>query len=76
MSETSDAPVDETSAPKGDGPTKFVVASQIRNLIKTRGYCVGGDLVEALSSRVQQIIETGILRADSNGRKTVRSSDI
>lgn len=76
MSKTNDAPVDETATPKGEGPTKFVVASQIRNLIKARGYCVGGDLIEALSSRVQQIIQTGILRAESNGRKTVRATDI
>lgn len=75
MSKTNDAPVDDT-ATKGDGPTKFVVASQVRALIKESGYCVSGDFVDALSSRVKQIIQAGILRAEANNRKTVRASDI
>jgi histone H3/H4 len=75
VSKTNDAPVDETET-QDDEPAKLVVASQIRAFIKSQGYCVSGDLIDALSSRVRQIVMAGILRADSNGRKTVRGSDI
>lgn len=68
--------VTDAAAEVSNEATKFVVASQVKTLIRSRDFCVGGDLIEALSARVKQILETGIARAESNGRKTVRSSDI
>jgi hypothetical protein len=74
---TSEATVaDTTENDATTEATKFVVASQVKNLIRSRDFCVGGDLIEALSARVKQILETGIARAEANGRKTIRSSDI
>lgn len=83
MSKTENSTVAATETPTvtdaaevSNEATKFVVASQVKTLIRSRDFCVGGDLIEALSARVKQILETGIARAESNGRKTVRSSDI
>lgn len=82
MSKTNNAatetPVvaDSETTEASNEATKFVVASQVKNLVRSKDFCVGGDLIEALSARVKQLIETGIARAESNGRKTVRSTDI
>ena len=66
----------ETADSTGKKTGKFVVASQIRDLVKAKGFCVGGDLIDALSSKVEALLETAALRADRNGRKTLRSHDL
>lgn len=82
MSKTSETPTEvtvsdtTTSTDASNEATKFVVASQVKNLIRSRDFCVGGDLIEALSARVKQLLETGIARAEHNSRKTVRACDI
>lgn len=79
MSKTNDTTTEPTVTDSTDETTeatKFVVASQVKTLIRNRGYCVSGDLIEALSSRVKQILEQGIARAESNSRKTIRPCDI
>lgn len=80
MSKTNDTTSEPTVADTTDDATneatKFVVASQVKNFIRNTGYCVSGDLIEALSSRVKQILVTGIARAEQNGRKTIRPCDI
>lgn len=69
--ETTDA-TDSTEATTG----KFVVASTVKAFIRGKGLQVSGDLVGALSDKVQAILETAVLRMDSNGRKTVRPHDL
>lgn len=56
--------------------SKFVVASQVKNLIRGRDFCIAADLVEALSQKVEFILNAAILRAEANSRKTVRPCDL
>ena len=68
---TNEAETNETNDSK-----KFVVASQVRELIKSKGLCTGGDLIEALSNKVEALLDVAALRAEQNGRKTIRSYDL
>ncbi len=39
-------------------------------------YNVAGDLAEALNKKVEQLIKDAVVRAESNGRKTVMAKDL
>lgn len=54
----------------------FAVASKIKTYVRSRGYCAGSDLPDAVSNKVVEILDAAIKRTDSNGRKTVRSEDL
>ena len=78
MSEAENVP--EVSGVESDGveakKSKFVVASAVRELVRSKGFCVGGDLVGGLSDKVEAMVALAISRATANGRKTLRSSDL
>ena len=76
MSKTEDVTAKETTAKEKPEKSKLVVASQVRALIRDKGCCVATDLVDALSHKVEQILQTAILRCEANGRKTVRPADL
>jgi histone H3/H4 len=52
----------------------LVVKAKIKDVAK--GYNVAGDLADALSQKVEQLIKEACKRADANGRKTVMAKDI
>ncbi len=54
----------------------LVVQSKIREMIKGQGCSTSADAVEALSTEVTRIIAKAVERTKSNGRKTVKGSDI
>lgn len=60
-------------APRKDS---FAVASKIKTYIRAKGYCAGSDLSDAVSQKVNDLLDTAIRRTESNGRKTVRSEDL
>ena len=54
----------------------LVVQSKVRDQVKRRGANMAGDFADALSKRVQAMVDDAIKRAKSNGRKTVRANDL
>ena len=52
----------------------LVVRSKIKDVAK--GMNVAGDLAEALSKKVEELIKEGARRADANGRKTIQAKDL
>ncbi len=54
----------------------LIVKSKVRNLIGKHDANMAGDLPEALSKEVVQMIKKGVNRAKENGRKTVRPVDL
>ena len=51
----------------------LVVRSKIKECTK---FNVAGDVAEALSNRVKEIIKAAEKRTDGNGRKTIKSYDL
>lgn len=54
----------------------LVVASKVKDYIKTKEMMSSGDLPEALSDKVRELIDAAVKRADENGRKTVKPCDL
>ncbi len=54
----------------------LVVASKVKELIKGRGMNTSSDLADALSAKVDTLLQDAVARAKSNDRKTVRSGDL
>lgn len=53
-----------------------VVASKVKDAIKAKQCMTSGDLVEALSEKVHDMLEAAVERAKANKRTTVRPSDL
>lgn len=53
-----------------------VVASKIKEAVKEAGCQSSGDLVEAISDKVHDLLEEAVERAKQNGRATVRAYDL
>ena len=64
--------------PKKRAPRKesFSVASKIKEYVRSKGYCAGSNLPEAVSQKVVELLDSAIERTESNGRKTVRGEDL
>ncbi|MDI6760361.1 MAG: hypothetical protein QMD05_06005 [Candidatus Brocadiaceae bacterium] len=58
------------------GQEILVVASKVREYIKSKGCLTAGELVPALSSKLHCCIDAAIARAKGNGRKTVNAKDV
>jgi hypothetical protein len=55
---------------------ELVVASKVKEAVKTAGMNTAGDFASGLSARVQEMINAAAERAKANGRKTVRAIDL
>lgn len=53
-----------------------VVASKVKEAVKDAGCQSSGDLVDAISDKVHDILEAAVERAKHNGRATVRPYDL
>ncbi len=53
-----------------------VVGSKVKDVIRTAGYRSDGELVQAVSEKVHEMLEAAITRAASNKRGTVRPYDL
>ena len=53
-----------------------VVASKLKEAVKEAGCQSSGDLVEAISDKVHDLLEEAVERAKQNGRATVRAYDL
>ena len=53
-----------------------VVGSKLKDAVKALGCQSSGDLVEAVSEKVHDMIAAAVERAKQNGRATVRPYDL
>ena len=58
------------------GKETLVVGSKIKDLIKESDLRTDGDLIDALSIRVEDILKEAMKRCKENGRSTVRPCDL
>ena len=54
----------------------LVVGSKVKDLIKENGCQSSGELVEAVSEKVYDLVDAACARAQENNRKTVRACDL
>lgn len=54
----------------------LVVASKLKDVVKDANCQSSGDLVEAVSDKVHEMIAAAVARAKANGRATVRPYDL
>ncbi len=60
----------------GGSRENLVVGSKVKDVVKNAGLQSSGELVEAVSARVHELVSAAIQRASGNGRKTVRAYDL
>ncbi len=60
---------------KKSGGEILVIASKMKDAIRDKDCNVASDVVDALSSRIHEMIVTAVGRCKENGRKTVRGYD-
>ena len=61
---------------KGGSKEILIVGSKMKDVVKSAGCMSSGDLVEALSEKVHQMLSDATARAKGNGRSTVRPYDL
>ncbi len=54
----------------------LVVGSKMKDVVKAAGCMSSGDLIEAVSNKVHEMLEQATARAKGNGRSTVRPYDL
>jgi histone H3/H4 len=54
----------------------LVVQSKVKDMIKDADMNTAGELPEALSKSVEDLLKKAVARAKANGRKTVRPEDL
>ena len=54
----------------------LVVGTKVKDVVKSAGLQSSGELIEAVSNRVHDLISSACSRASGNGRKTVRAHDL
>lgn len=58
-------------------PETLVVVSKVKKLVKDAGFRTGGDYIEQLSKRVEQILQDSINKIKTDGtRKTLGAEDL
>ena len=53
----------------------LVVGSKVKEVVKGNDMQSSGELIEAISNKVHELVEAACKRASDNGRKTVRAHD-
>jgi histone H3/H4 len=54
----------------------LIVASKVREFIKSKGGLTSGELLPALNEKVYCVLEAGVKRAQANKRSTVKAQDV
>ena len=55
---------------------QLVVGSKVKDFIKESDLRTDGDLLEALSDKVEEMLKSAMNRCKENGRSTVRPCDL
>jgi hypothetical protein len=61
---------------KKGGRDTFVVASKVKTYVRGKELMASSELADALSKRVQDLLDHAIGRCSGNGRRTVRPVDL
>ncbi len=64
------------SKKKGGAKEILIVGSKMKEVIKSHGFMSSGELLEAVSDKVHELLAAATLRAKTNGRATVRPHDL
>jgi hypothetical protein len=64
------------SAKKSKSTEILVVGSKMKDVVKAAGCMSSGDLIEAVSNKVHEMLASATARAKGNGRSTVRPYDL
>ena len=54
----------------------LVVGTKVKDVVKAAGLQSSGELIEAISAKVHEMLGDAVKRASGNGRKTVRAYDL
>ena len=54
----------------------LLVQSKVKDYVRQSDMMCSSDLVEALNEEVSSLLDKAVARAQANGRKTARASDI
>ena len=54
----------------------MVVASKVRNYLKSKGVKMSGELVNSLNKKLMWVLDEAITRTKANKRSTVKSQDV
>ncbi|MBI4878679.1 MAG: hypothetical protein HY812_03335 [Planctomycetes bacterium] len=54
----------------------LVVGSKVKELVRGKGLMAAGDLLEAISERVHEIVDRAATRTQANRRSTMRPQDL
>jgi len=66
----------KAKAKKSAGKEVLVVGTKMKDVVKAAGCQSSGDLIEAVSQHVHDLLKSAVERAKSNGRATVRPYDL
>ena len=58
------------------GRDTFVVASKVKSYVRGKSLMASSELSDALSRKVQALLDDAIERCNGNGRRTVRPVDL
>jgi hypothetical protein len=61
---------------KGGKGGNLVVGSKVKDAVRSAGVRAAGDLVDAVSASVGNMLKSAIARCKANGRGTVRPHDL
>ncbi len=61
---------------KGGAKEILVVGTKLKDVVKGAGCQSSGDLIDAVSARVHDMLSAATTRAKQNGRATVRPYDL
>jgi histone H3/H4 len=61
---------------KKEAVQSMVVSSRVKDLIKSWGLRSEGELTDAVSAKVGELLKAAAARTKANGRSTVRGSDL
>ena len=55
----------------------FVVVSKVKTMVKQAGFRTGGDFIDGLSNRINQIIQAAVDKVKAEGKKkTLGAEDL
>lgn len=54
----------------------LVIQSKVKDMARDEKFRVGGDFIEGLSDRVEDLVNDAMDRAETNGRATLRAGDL
>ncbi len=58
------------------GRDTFVVASKVKSYVRGKSLMASSELSDALSRKVQALLDDAVERCNGNGRRTVRPVDL